>query len=1048
ISKHNTNRISIYLSIYNNILARTNHVSEPLSRAEIRAKLHKDSMRKITVSRGNHSRLILFLSLPIVAWRIYLLGFAASDTDGVCFFFLGSVVVVLAFSSSSWCCECEALGNYSLVSMAADQRRKRVNGANIVGYGSREQHRNKRKNLGLVQNDLNMRSHISVEWDGNQKRVVAKREQIGTSWRQMKPFTNSVSNDHKVLADVFTVPQEIFDLNNLSEVLSNEVWKSHLSENERNLLMNFLPSGFEPHQLVEELLAGTNFHFGNPFLKWQDLFLCDLHPDMIVNREQHLKSEKREYYSHIHNYHNDMIGLLSKLKKRWQSCKNPEREIVQKIWRSKHVEKIMPSKGNESRVYDHDGNVTGTSESCSWDAEEKACSSDNQISSLRKDDKLQRRVLEKAIVKGKSRNMMDSLDYMSNVGEKPKTGDKLPKRNNHSSDGDKYMSCIKISRQQHELVKNMKQSGKSIQSRSLNRVLGNLEKIHVQPYNIFVKEEQKKLQEHWLQLVKKDLPEAYANWTERQIQRHAVRNSLVAEMNDKPNPLIEEEDSVNSGSELQDQDEDNISSGGELKDQNEDNMSSGGELQDQNEDNVSSESELQDQGEDNVNSDDELQDQAKDGALNDDSDLKDDEDSISRSPENQSLHNSYASGDDEFNRMSVDSEKNLLLSKSNDTSPNKDEYSRNINTRDVSIDEGAPFTSGADVWQTVEMPHSYYDSAVTHEYTGSGLSLANPQVSEQQPTRMIDLEADLHQEETGKQLLGRQLDDGTFSSYQSQDRSVLLQSLFKGEGLLPYHHEQKGAELDFQASNNVMMGDGQFSSHFKEPLQTSLTLDQGQRRASEVYMPGNMSENIYSDGGRYLIPRQDPLIPRQDPLIPRQDPLVPRQDPLVPRQDPLAAVNMTDWAANNARIAGPSQSHLNTGDFIGHHWFPADHQVRGGWNGSDSGSLSSQSLGTGANSDQSLFSILSECNQLHSGSPYDSVRNTDQFLAPRTYRSVDAGTPRVNAVAPLASHPLDYFTGREAPSGLVPDDMAWMSLPHQNSSLHDQMGKSYLRSWN
>jgi len=60
------------------------------------------------------------------------------------------------------------------------------------------------------------------------------------------------------------------------------------------------------------------------------------------------------------------------------------------------------------------------------------------------------------------------------------------------------MHSFQISRQQHELVKNMKQSGKSIQSRSLNRVLGNLEKIQVQPYNIFVKEEKKKLQEHWL----------------------------------------------------------------------------------------------------------------------------------------------------------------------------------------------------------------------------------------------------------------------------------------------------------------------------------------------------------------------------------------------------------------------------------------------------------------------------------------------------------------------------------------------------------------------
>ncbi|BAU01744.1 hypothetical protein VIGAN_11104100 [Vigna angularis var. angularis] len=959
--------------------------------------------------------------------------------------------------------------------MAADQRRKRVNGANIAGYGSREQQRIKRKNLGLVQNDLNMRSHISVEWDGNQKKVVAKREQVGISWRQTKPFINSVANGHKLVADVLTVPQEIFDLDNLSDVLSYEVWMTHLSENERNLLMNFLPRGFEPHQVVEDLLAGINFNFGNPFMKWgASLCLGDLHPDMIVYREQHLKSLKREYYSHIHNYHNDMIGFLSNLKQIWQNCKDPEKEIVQKIWRSKRVEKRIPSKVIESRVYDHDGNVTGTSESISWDAEDKACSSDNQISSLRNDDKLQRRVLEKDIVKGKSRNLMDTLDRVPNVGEKPKTGDKLPKRNSHSSDGDKYMSYIKISRQQHELVKNMKQSGKSIQSRSLNRVLGNLEKINVQPYNIFVKEEKKKLQEHWLLLVNKDLPEAYVNWKERQRQRHAVINSLVAEMKDRSNSFIEEEDDVNSGSELkdqddmnsgselhdhvtgninsgselhdqdedmnsgselqdqdndnmnsgselQDQDEDSISSGGKPKDQNDDKVNAGGEVQDQNEDNVSSGSEHEDQGEDNVNSGDELQ--VKDG---DQSDLKDDEDFISRSPEHQSLHNSYVGGDDEFNPMTVDTEKNLLLSKSNNTCPNKDGYSRNMNSRDVSVDEGMPFTSSGDVWQGVEMPHSYYDSAVTHEYTASGLSLANPQASEEQPTRIIDLEADLRQE-TGKELLGRQLDDGTFSSYQIQDRSVLLPSLFKGEGLLPYHRQQKGADLEFQTSNNVMMGDGQFSSHFKEPLQTSLTLDQGRRRATEVFMPENMSHNIYSDGGRYSIPRQDPIIPRQEQLVPRQDPIIPRQEQLIPRQDPLVAVNLTDWTSNNARIAGPSQSHLNTGDFIGNHWFPADQQIRGGWNGSDSGSLSTQSLGTGASSDQSLFSILSECNQLRS----------------------DAGTPRVNTIGPpAASHPLDYFTGREAASGLVPDDMTWMSLPHQNSSLHDQMGKPYLRSWN
>lgn len=43
----------------------------------------------------------------------------------------------------------------------------------------------------------------------------------------------------------------------------------------------------------------------------------------------------------------------------------------------------------------------------------------------------------------------------------------------------------------------MKQSGKNIQSRSLNQVLGNINTFNVQPYEVFVEEEQKKLHEHW-----------------------------------------------------------------------------------------------------------------------------------------------------------------------------------------------------------------------------------------------------------------------------------------------------------------------------------------------------------------------------------------------------------------------------------------------------------------------------------------------------------------------------------------------------------------------
>ncbi|MED6224859.1 hypothetical protein PIB30_088220 [Stylosanthes scabra] len=929
--------------------------------------------------------------------------------------------------------------------MAADQRRKRLNGASIVSYGSREQQRAKRKNLGFAQHDLRMKSHISVEWDGSQKRVVAKREQIGITWRQMKPFVNFVSNDHNVLADVLTIPKEFFDLDNLKEVLSYKVWKDHLSENERNLLVPFLPRGLEPHQVVEELLAGNNIHFGNPFLKW-GASLCsgDLHPDVIVDQEKHLKSEKRGYYSQLHNYHNDMIGSLVKLKETWESCKDPEKDIVQKIWRAKNVEKRAPSNANDLRVYDHEGNFTVTSESCSWDAEEKEFSCGNQTFSLKKDEKLQRRVMEIGSMKGKSTNLVSS-DDMHNVGERLKKGDKLSKRNIHSSDGDKYMSCIKISKQQHELVKSMKQSGRVIQSRSLNRVLGNLDNIRVQPYEVFVKEEQNKLHEHWLQLVNKALPEAYANWMERHRQRHAVINSLVVEVKEKSNPLVEDEDNFSPGGDLQDKDETNMSLEGEHQDQDEDSTTSSGEFQDNDEDNVTSEGGLQDKNEDSMKSGDglqdsgddvtgreihghdeddvslenELQEVAEDEVQNDQSSLKG-EVSVARTPENQSPHDSYVGRVDEFNSMSLKFEKNSVSPTSGNASQNKVDYPRDKNTRHDSIDEGPPFNSSCDVWHAVEMPHPFFDADGTHEYTTHELSLANPPENEERAC-LIDLETGLHQEETGKELLQRQLHDQTFSSYQRQDRSDFVQSFLKGDGVLPYHHEQKGSDLDFQASNTVIMGESQLRSHFKEPLQTSLSLNQGQRRANEVYTSENMSQNIYSNGGRFLVPRQARL---------------------VPGQDSMAAVNMTDWASNTARP--PSQSHLNTADFSGHHWFPAD-PVHGGWNGSDGSSISSHSLGTAANSDQSLFSILSQCNQLHPRSSCDSFRNTDDFLAQRTYGVVDADTSRTNAVAPPASHPLEYFSGREAPSsGLVPDDMTWMSLPHQN----DQMGKPYLRSWN
>lgn len=54
-----------------------------------------------------------------------------------------------------------------------------------------------------------------------------------------------------------------------------QVWQTHLSEKEREYLMQFLPKGSDAEDVVQALLAGDNFHFGNPFLKWQVLFSND-----------------------------------------------------------------------------------------------------------------------------------------------------------------------------------------------------------------------------------------------------------------------------------------------------------------------------------------------------------------------------------------------------------------------------------------------------------------------------------------------------------------------------------------------------------------------------------------------------------------------------------------------------------------------------------------------------------------------------------------------------------------------------------------------------
>ncbi|PRQ54356.1 putative nuclear factor related to kappa-B-binding protein [Rosa chinensis] len=863
--------------------------------------------------------------------------------------------------------------------MAADQRRKRLNGATLVGCNSREQHRAKKKNMGVNEDDSNINPHISLEWDGSQKMVVAKRDQIGISWNDLKPYIDSTTTSHNIPADVFVVPHGIYELKNLEDVLSYEVWQTHLSENERSHLMQFLPRGSEAQQVVKALLAGDYFHFGNPFLKW-GASLCsgNFHPDAILHREQCLMTDKKVYYKELQKYHNDLIAYLLKLKEIYARCEDPEKEFLQKIWRSrKDMEKHSSSHANESRFRDLDENATPTSESGSWVADDKACSSDNQISSVIKGGELQNRFCEKGFLKDKNRQKLLTEDDALNVGAIPKKGDKLHKRNNiYNNDGAKYMSYVKISKKQREIVKSMKQSGRSIQFRSLNRVLGN--DCNIQPYQVFVEEEQKKLHEHWLQLARKDLPVAYAIWMEMRLQRRRMTVSLETDMKERLESVMEDEGNENH-SVFQD------------------------EL----------------------------------GVENHESTMHDDEKSVPDLPQGEDFHMEEDEKSQLFtdghvcNITDIESEKHLCRESDNDSEkdiitesdhspPNLSEYSGNLSIAHAAVSQEAHLCSSGDAWKAVSMPHSYYDSTTNHEYASvSELSVTLPQVNEEHQTHILDLESDFPVGNIGKDVLHRQSDSGSFSSYPNQDRNELLQSLFKGQGMLSYPL-QKQAGLDFRPPNNVFMGNGQFPVHFEEQQHQSLPLELGQKRENGVYIPQNLTESIYSDGGRYLIPRQEHLTP----------------------------VNFQDWNASSVRMPGPLQSHLSGGDMLSPNWFSGEHPVHGGWSGSDAASVTSHSIGSGSTADESLFSVLSHCNQLRSGNPYHSVGSTDQFISPRNYGMVSGVTPRIGNVLPQAAHALDYLGGREAATSVVHDDLQWMNLPHQNSGLRDPVGKPFLRSWN
>ncbi|KAL0728152.1 hypothetical protein Bca4012_024245 [Brassica carinata] len=778
----------------------------------------------------------------------------------------------------------------------------------------------------------------------NRSKVVSEREQVGLSLRNLREFVVDVVPPRRsLLAQVCPVPHETFQLENLSEVLP--------SENEHH-------DCFLNHSRVSWLEVVSREHLSAPAKLIQiKLFLrstLGIFCHMIVTSLPIVSGS--------------IIDYLQMIKEKWKSCKDSEKDAVKKIWRI--------SREGSAHVNASCQDLNAASESSSWNVDDKPCNSDRT-------GEVQRRPKSSAVEKEKSQSPLVAQDNAVNVGVKARKKDNLPKLSIRQTDSAIYMSYLKISKKQHQIVTGMKQSGKSIQSGALHRILGNINNLDVQPYGVFVEEEPKKLNAHWLQLVK-DLPAAYAIWKKLQSQKKDVISYLERELKDKLNPRMEDEQQLQPAENpLQKRDLEldlrknvqeclNPNQDGDLTPDAED-SGSFGQVSDEN--------------------------PPSDGNQITDSGCRF---QVGTSPD---CDNGFNLVDVEGKRYSSPISEEPHASDLEDTFPAGKNCVPEL--ENVSSDEKIPcltsrhgeelqFCSSGDVWQPIRQ--SYIGRQA---YTPSGgLSIIHhPEGGEEQKKGFVDLESNMPEGVDIRKMLQR-IGNNSFGSFRNNDQNELLQSLFKGQGMAsltseqlhsflkpPLNEEHKqimGIGFQQEGSNNLMEG-SQFSGQFQHQMTATQALSQDQQRQVDIYGQRSMSDNIYCDGRGVMMQQPDWNTSVAQNGVTTQ--------PLV-NTGPLLNQNWQSKSTNGVGCASQS-SHTGTERDL---------------NLLRTANNASQIIQRGSSSDQRIFSVFSQCSQLcRSRSAIESESSSYQVVASGNCEILMGGGS--NLAQP--TNPLDFLSGRQ-----------------------------------
>ncbi|KAG7595551.1 hypothetical protein ISN44_As06g001400 [Arabidopsis suecica] len=116
------------------------------------------------------------------------------------------------------------------------------------------------------------------------------------------------------------IPYELYDLPDLTGILSVETWNSVLTEEERFFLSCFLPDMDQQtfSLTMQELLGGANLYFGNPEDKFYKRLRGGLFtPKVACFKEGVMFVKRRKYYYSLKFYHEKLIKTFTEMQRLW-----------------------------------------------------------------------------------------------------------------------------------------------------------------------------------------------------------------------------------------------------------------------------------------------------------------------------------------------------------------------------------------------------------------------------------------------------------------------------------------------------------------------------------------------------------------------------------------------------------------------------------------------------------------------------------------------------------------------------------------------------------